>query len=141
MSATSSTDINMPTFRRDLNVGTALTLPPWSTGPLGDDGVPRNDDRVVVEAAREAGYQGIQGVAPELCHEFGLVPGALDLHPQVGGLLERARVWADQGFACCTLFLGTGLEGDDDASRLVEEVLVASGTTGIHSSWRRTARP
>ncbi len=39
--------------------------------------------------------------------------------------------WADQGFACCTILLGTGVQDDDTAHRLVEEVLNASTTAGI----------
>jgi sugar phosphate isomerase/epimerase len=111
-------------LRRDLNLGTTWSLPEWSTGPRGDE-------QAVLEAARDAGYQGVQGADPRRCDELGLVPTAFDFHAAPGGLVERARVWADLGFACCTLFVGNGLESDDDAARLVEEVLVASTTTGI----------
>jgi len=113
-----------PTLRRDLNVGTTWSLPAWSTGPHGDE-------RAVLEAARDAGYQGIQGANPRRCRDLGLVPTTFAIHPVPGGLLDQARAWADRGFACCTMLLGTGLEDDDGAARLVEEVLEASTNAGI----------
>ena len=123
-----------PTMRRDLNIGTSWLLPEWSTGPSGDE-------QAVLEAAVEAGYQGVQGANPGRCRALGLVPTTFDIRPVPGGLLERARTWADQGVACATLMLGTGMEGDDQAARLVEEVLEASVTAGIPLSSRRIGRP
>ena len=81
---------------------------------------------MVLEAARDAGYRGVQGADPQRCRDLGLVPSTFDIRPLGGGLLERARRWADAGFACSTLMLGTGMEDDDEAARLVEEVLEAS---------------
>jgi hypothetical protein len=113
-----------PRLRRDLHIGTTWFLPPWSSGPTGDE-------QAVLEAAREAGYEGIQGADPDRCRALGLVPTTFDIRPAVGGLADRARRWADQGFACSTLMVGTGMEDDDQAARLVEEVLEASSATGI----------
>ena len=111
-------------LRLDLNMGTTWSLPEWSAGPHGDE-------QAVLEAARVAGYQGVQGANPRRCRELGLVPTTFAIHTTPGGLVEQARRWADLGFACCTVMLGTGTEDDDDAARLVEEVLMASTTTGI----------
>jgi hypothetical protein len=111
-------------MRRDLNIGTTWFLPEWSHGPRGDE-------QAVLEAALAAGYQGVQGANPERCHALGLVPTTFDIRPEPGGLVRRARRWADQGFACSTLMVGTGLDDDDQAARLVEEVLEASTTAGI----------
>jgi len=113
-----------PSFRRDLNVGTTWSLPEWSTGPQGDE-------QAVLEAAAAAGYQGVQGANPRRCRELGLVPTTFALHPEPGGLAEQAQRWADLGFACCTMLLGTGLTDDDTADRLVDEVLGASTTAGV----------
>lgn len=108
-----------PVMRRDLNLGTTWLLPAWSTGPKGDE-------QEVLEVAAEAGYQGIQGADPDRCRALGLVPTTFDILPEPGGLAEKARRWADQGFACATLMIGTGLDDDDQAARSVQEVLEAS---------------
>jgi hypothetical protein len=113
-----------PALRRDLNVGSTWSLPEWSLGPRGDE-------QSVLEAAREAGYRGIQGANPRRCRELGLVATTFGIHAIPGGLLEQARRWAELGFACCTLMVGTGLDDEDTAARLVEEVLEASVAAGI----------
>ena len=113
-----------PTLRRDLNMGSTWLLPAWSTAPVGDE-------RTVLEGAKAAGYQGIQGANPELCRELGLVPTTFDIRIEVGGMLEQAKRFVDQGFACATLMVGTGLESDDEATRLMEEIVAASTTARI----------
>jgi len=113
-----------PSLRLDLNLGTTWLLPGWSSGPRGDE-------QTVLEAARAAGYRGVQGADPRRCRDLGLVPTTFDVRQAPGGLTERARGWADLGYACSTLLLGTGLETDDAAARLVEEVLEASTAAGI----------
>lgn len=113
-----------PSLRRDLNIGTTWSLPEWSTGPRGDE-------QAVLEAAAAAGYEGVQGANPRRCHDLGLVPTTFAIQPSPGGLVEQARRWADLGFACCTVLLGTGLEDDAAADRLVDEVLDAASTSGV----------
>ncbi|MTA78922.1 MAG: hypothetical protein F2520_11750, partial [Actinobacteria bacterium] len=82
-----------PTLRRDLNMGSTWLLPAWSSAPVGDE-------RAVLEGAKAAGYQGIQGANPELCRDLGLVPTTFDIRIEVGGMLEQAKRFVDQGFAC-----------------------------------------
>ncbi|MFM7063368.1 MAG: sugar phosphate isomerase/epimerase family protein [Actinomycetes bacterium] len=113
-----------PSFRRDLNVGTTWSLPAWSTGPHGDE-------QSVLEAAVAAGYRGVQGANPRRCRDLGLVPTTFAIQPEPGGLVEQARRWADLGFVCCTVLLGTGLEDDAAADRLVDEVLTAAAASGV----------
>lgn len=96
-----------PSFRRDLNMGNTWLLPEWSSGPVGDE-------RAVLEEAKAAGYQGIQGANPALCLELGLVPVTFDIRIVPGGLVGRAQQWADQGIVCSTLMVGT------EISRLME---------------------
>jgi hypothetical protein len=114
----------IPSFRRDLNVGTTWSLPAWSSGPTGDE-------QAVLEAAVAAGYQGVQGANPRRCRAVGLVPTTFAIQPEPGGLVEQARRWSDLGFACCTVLLGTGLEDDVSADRLIDEVLEAAATSGV----------
>ena len=113
-----------PSFRRDLNMGNTWLLPEWSSGPVGDE-------RAVLEEAKAAGYQGIQGANPALCLELGLVPVTFDIRIVPGGLVERAQQWADQGIVCSTLMVGAGMESDGEMDRLAEEVLEASASSGV----------
>jgi hypothetical protein len=118
------------TLRPDLNVGTTWSLPAWSAGPHGDE-------RSVLEAAKAAGYRGIQGANPRRCRDLGLVPTTFELQPTPGGLADKAKRMADAGFACCTLMLGTGYESDDEAARLAEEVLDAGAHLPIYVETHR----
>ena len=95
-----------------------------SHGPVGDE-------QAALEAAVAAGYQGVQGANPARCRALGLVPTTFDVIPNSIDLLERARRWAGEGFACSTLLLGTGMEDDDQAARCIEGVLEASVTAGV----------
>lgn len=118
------TETPAPALRCDLNVGTTWLLPDWSTGPRGSD-------RDVLAAIAAAGYGGVQGADGSLAREAGLVPTTFGIIPEPGSLGSQAALWADLGFECCTLHLGTGYEDDDTARRLVEEVLDASERHGI----------
>ena len=113
-----------PAFRPDLNICTTWSLPSWSTGPQGDE-------QTALKAALDAGFEGVQGANPSRCRELGLVPTTFAIQPTPGGLLEQARRWAEFGFECCTILLGTGLEDDATADMLIEEVLNASEAAQI----------
>lgn len=116
--------ITKPSFRLDLNIGTTWLLPSWSTGPVGDE-------QAILEAAKAAGYRGVQGADAGRCLALGLVPTTSDIIQTGGGVRERAQRWVDAGYVCSTLMLGTGVEDDDTAARLVEEVLDASSATRL----------
>ena len=113
-----------PAFRRDLNICTTWSLPSWSTGPQGDE-------QTALKAALDAGCEGVQGANPSRCRALGLVPTTFAIQPTPGGLLEQARRWAESGFECCTILLGTGLEDEAAADMLIEEVLNASEAAQI----------
>lgn len=108
-----------PALRCDLNFGTAWLLPDWSTGPHGDS-------RSMHEAAAEAGYQAIQGGDPAICAELGLGCTGFGVARERGAIDDQAKLWAALGFDCGTVHVGSGLEDDDDALRLLDEVVQAS---------------
>jgi hypothetical protein len=108
-----------PALRRELNVGTAWLLPEWSTGPQGDS-------RAMHEAAAAAGYTAIQGGDINLCRELGLGCSTFGTIRSLGQIGDQAKLWADLDMDCSTLHVGTGLEDDDDAHRLLDEVIQAS---------------
>ena len=124
MTMSSSRPTGTPAFRRDLNICTTWSLPSWSTGPQGDE-------QAALAAALDAGFEGVQGANPGRCRALGLVPTTFAIQPTPGGLLEQALRWAESGFECCTILLGTGLEDDAAADMLIEEVLNVSSTAGI----------
>ncbi|MGH7144797.1 MAG: sugar phosphate isomerase/epimerase family protein [Planctomycetota bacterium] len=108
-----------PRLRCDLNAGNLLNLPPESRGPRGDL-------RAKLRAVKAAGFEGVQGVDPALCRELGLGAtggGRVDTVKQAD---EAARRSADAGVDCVTLHVGTGLEDDRTAERLIAAVINAS---------------
>lgn len=108
-----------PRLRRELNFGTAWLLPAWSTGPHGGLGE-------MHEAAAAAGYTAVQGGDPIRCADLGLGCSTFGVVREHGVIDEQARMWADLGFECSTLHVGTGLEDDDEAARYFDAVLQAS---------------
>jgi len=120
---------NPPRLRVDLNFGNLWELPDWSSGPTG------STDEVLAAIAL-AGFEGLQGGDPPKCAKAGLASTAFGLVRQHEGtkpadLAGLAAMWRDFGNQCATLHLGTGLESDDDAHRLIESVLEASASTGF----------
>jgi hypothetical protein len=108
-----------PALRRELNFGTAWLLPAWSTGPP-------TDARAMHEAAIAAGYGGVQGGDITICTELGLRCSTFGTIRERGAIDGQAKLWADLGFDCSTLHIGTGMENEDDACRLIDEVIQAS---------------
>lgn len=108
-----------PRLRTDLHLGSVWDLPSWSTGPSG--GL-----REWHEAIAAAGYEGVQGGDPKLCAELGLGCTAFGILREPGTLREQAAMWREAGNECSTLHVGTGVESDHDACRLIEEVLAVS---------------
>ena len=114
-----------PRLRVDLHLGSVWDLPTWSDGPR------TSDMRAIHEAIAGAGFGGVQGGDPTLCAELGIGCTTFGVLREPGGLLEQAKSWRDAGNECSTLHVGTGIESDDDAFRLIDEVLEASMTTGL----------
>ncbi len=118
---------NPPRLRIDLNFGNVWDLPAWSSGPTGSHAE-------VLAAVAAAGYEGFQGGDATTCAAVGLASTAFGLVRHHEGtkpsdLAGLAALWRDTGNDCATLHLGTGLESDDDAHRLIECVLDASSST------------
>ena len=113
-----------PYLRTDINYANVKGLPTYSTAPQGDD-------RALHMAVKQAGYAGIQGGDPALCHELGLgITGG----GRVSAVGDATKVAADgkaKGYECLTLHVGWGMEDDDEVFRLVEAVLTASAQHDI----------
>ncbi len=108
-----------PYLRVDINAGNLFDLPPYSSGPHGDV-------QAVYSAVREAGFQGVQGGDPELCARFGLHSTTGGRVDHVGEAAPLATKWKAQGFDLATLHVGTGFESDEEAIRLVQDIVAAS---------------
>ncbi len=108
-----------PYLRCDLSAGNLFGLPPESSGPHGDE-------RVLVAAAKAAGFMGIQGVAPKLCAEFGLgatAGGRVNKPGEADGIAAKLK---DEGYACVTLHVGSGFEDDAEMFAVAEDIIRAS---------------
>lgn len=100
-----------------LSFVTIADLPSWSSGPKGDTAQ-------IYAAIGEAGYEGIQTLEPAIARGAGLIPfGIARVIDDLDQLRGVTRHWRDQGCACTTVQLGTGLEEDDDLWRLAEGML------------------
>jgi len=106
-----------PRLLAGLSFVTIADLPSWSSGPKGDTAQ-------IYAALGEAGYEGIQTLEPAIALGAGLVPfGIARVIDDLDQLRAVTRHWRDQGCACTTVQLGTGLEEDDDLWRLAEGML------------------
>ncbi len=102
-----------------VNLGTLLNLPRWSTGPRGNP-------LEMARAIRDAGYEAVQGADAAPYAEAGLIVYGADC---IGVPHEARKVLQAQragGFRATTLHLGTGLENDSEALRLIDATLSAS---------------
>jgi len=95
------------------------------------------DSSARLEAIHEAGYQGVQFIAP-LTPEQNRVSASLDLWRCSSGrinspadALPLARRFADEGQQCATLHVGWGMEDDAGAHALIGAILEASAITGV----------
>jgi sugar phosphate isomerase/epimerase len=106
-----------PRLLAGLSFVTIADLPSWSSGPKGDVAQ-------IYAALGKAGYEGIQTLEPATARAAGLVPfGITRVIDDLDQLRAVTRHWRDQGCACTTVQLGTGLEQDDDLWRLAEGML------------------
>ena len=106
-----------------LNLMALEDLPEWSAGPK------TREPEGVMGAIREAGYEGVQFIAPleprewAACEFLGLGRcglGRVNTPEDVEPLAERL---AGEGMECGTLHVGWGIESDAEAGRLIEAVL------------------
>jgi sugar phosphate isomerase/epimerase len=109
--------LSPPRLLTGLSFVTIADLPSWSSGPKGDTAQ-------IYAALGEAGYEGIQTLEPATARGAGLIPfGIARVIDDLDQLRAVARHWRDQGCACTTVQLGTGLEEDDYLCRLAEGML------------------
>jgi hypothetical protein len=114
------------TLRCYMNLMAVEDLPPWSAGPQ------TSDLAQVLEAVREAGYDGVQFVAPigereaRLCEGLDLGRCSLGRVNEPREADELAARLAGEGQECGTLHVGWGMEDEARACALVESVLAAS---------------
>lgn len=120
-----------PRMRCYLNWMTLDDLPASSTGPATAD----CDARLA--AIGQAGYEGVQFVAP-LTKEQSAACARLHLGKAGSGRVnqpkdaeELAAQFAAEGMECATLHVGWGLEDDGQAACLIEAVLAASARHGV----------
>jgi len=108
-----------PRLRRDFNMGTLTDLPADSTGPRGDE-------RSVLQAIKQAGYQGVQGGDRTIARELGLgwsTGGRVNQPQEADGFARSCR---EQGAEAGTLHVGWGMESDLEIDRLVAAIIDAS---------------
>ena len=113
-----------PSLRIDISWGNLNGLPAYYPTPQGND-------RELHEAAKAAGFMGIQDGDPELCASLGLAYGMSGRASVIGEakvLAERAR---RKNADCVTLHVGWGIESEDETYALVEDVLKASEAVNI----------
>ena len=117
-----------PQLRIFINAGNLQDLKKDQGAPDLSTGEP------ALEILLRNGFTGIQG-APEAlvptCHRLGLITaaqGRIDYPEEIHSLAQR---WQDEGHACGTLHVGTGMEDDDTCDRLCAEVMATSARLGI----------
>lgn len=120
-----------PRMRCYLNWMTLDDLPAGSTGPTATDSEGR------LAAIRQAGYEGVQFIAP-LTREQSAACARLNLGKVGSGRVnepkdaeELAARFAAEGMECATLHVGWGMEDDEEAARLLDAVVAASARHGV----------
>lgn len=108
-----------PYLRADFCMGNLAELPPWSKGPRGDA-------RAILQALKDAGFQGTQGGDVALSRELGLGCTAGGRVNKVGEIKPLAAQWKKAGYECATLHVGWGHESDAEADALVRDIHDAS---------------
>lgn len=118
-------------LRTYLNLMALEDLPEWSVGPKS------REPEAVLAAARDAGYEGVQFVAPltaaerAACESLGMGRcglGRVNAPEEADPLAARL---AGEGMECGTLHVGWGIESDIEAGRLIEAVMSAGARHGI----------
>lgn len=118
-------------LRSYLNLMAVEDLPAWSAGPKS------SEPEAVLAAAKEAGYEGVQFIAPlsgaerAACEALGLGRCGLGRVNVPGEADPLAQRLADEGMECGTLHAGWGIESEAEAGRLMEAVLAAAARRRI----------
>jgi hypothetical protein len=108
-----------PRLRRDINWGTLLELPLWSS-------VPKAEGLELMLAIKEAGYEGVQGGKPELCREAGLASTGSFRTSEPGVVDTLVKDRKEKGYEALSTHVGWGMESDALIDAYVNEVLAAS---------------
>ena len=111
-----------PRLRLDLNMGTLMNLPEWSSGPK----TLFTDQKDAVQKSVDAGFVGMQSMMAEPAKSMG-VPicgmGKVDT-PEMADMLAAGH--KTQGVDASTIHGGTGMASDAEGDALVGAVLEAS---------------
>ncbi|MBY8822461.1 hypothetical protein [Sphingomonas colocasiae] len=106
-----------PRLLHGISFVTPAALPDWSVGPRGST-------ETINAALKAAGYEALQTIEPHKAVAAGLIPtGMMRIFDDVAQMRERVRMFRDAGCDCTTVHLGTGLESDDEMTRLAEAML------------------
>lgn len=106
-----------PRLLHGISFVTPAALPDWSAGPRGST-------ETINAALKAAGYEALQTIEPDKAVAAGLIPtGMMRIFDDVVQMRERVRMFRDAGCDCTTVHLGTGLESDDEMTRLAEAML------------------
>jgi hypothetical protein len=108
-----------PRLRLDLNLGTLLDLPAWSSAPTSS----------VAEIANHlphTPYEGIQGRDTRSIRAAGLPATAMARLYEPTTIFEVAKTHREDGADATTLIVGTGLESDAEIAKLADAILEAS---------------
>lgn len=106
-----------PRLLHGISFVTPAALPDWSAGPRGST-------EEINAAIKAAGYEALQTIEPDKAVAAGLIPtGMMRIFDDVAQMRERVRWFRDAGCDCTTVHLGTGLESDDEMTRLAEAML------------------
>lgn len=111
---------NPPRLRLDINGLNVFGLPPYSSVPTGDP-------KTVLQAVKDAGFEGIQtGSKVQPAREVGLRVtgnGAIrKVEDADACAIEASKI----GYDCFTVHVGWGIEDDDEVFRLIEATIRAS---------------
>jgi sugar phosphate isomerase/epimerase len=106
-----------PRLLHGISFVTPAALPDWSAGPKGST-------EEINAAIKAAGYEALQTIEPDKAVAARLIPtGMMRIFDDVAQMRERVRLFRDAGCDCTTVHLGSGLESDDEMTRLAEAML------------------
>jgi hypothetical protein len=108
-----------PRLRLDLNLGTLLDLPDWSSAPASSVGE-------MVSHLPQTPYEGIQSGNPRSIRAAGLPATATARLYEPATVFDVAKNHREDGADATTLIVGTGLENDAEIAKLADAIIEAS---------------